>query len=186
MEIAGYVVIAIALSVTAFSVALNTSIFRCLKGGESILIALTFGVFHVLMFSIGWLIGHSMQNLLSELSWPIGIFLFILIGARMIIDYKKVQSDRRTIAVKDARLILGFGLVTATNAFIVGIGMGFMIANVFIMAVTLFIAAMVLVFLGIWLGKKGLMNIWKPLELSGGIILILAGLFFVILLIKMH
>jgi putative Mn2+ efflux pump MntP len=186
LEIAGYILIAFALSATGFSVALNTSIFRCLRLGESILIAFTFGFSDVLMFAIGWLLGHSMLNMMMELSWPIGILLFLFIGIRMILESRKTQADRRTMAVKNIRLLLGFALVTGTNAFVIGIASGLVMTNLFYLAGSLLIISIFMVMLGVWLGKHGMLHAWKKVELSGGILLILTGVYLVIQLVKMH
>ena len=185
MEITGYILIALALSATGFSVAFNTSIFRCLKLGESVLIAFTFGLTHLLMFAIGWLLGHSMLKMLSELSWPISIMLFVFIGLRMIIESRKAQADRRTMAVKSTRLLLGFGLVTGTNAFVIGIATGLVMTDLLYLGGSLFAISLLMALLGVWLGKRGILHVWKIVELSGGILLILTGIYLVIQLVKM-
>jgi len=62
VEIAGYILVALALSMVPFSVALHSSTYRCIEIQESFEIGIFFSLFQVLLFILGYWIGYALKS----------------------------------------------------------------------------------------------------------------------------
>ncbi len=184
METLGFVLLAFALSMVSFSVAVNSSIFRCVKTNEGLGISISFALFQAGMIAVGWLLGRAIGSLLDQMQSSIAIFLIIIIGFRMILDSRRVLLEVRTIRYKNFSLLLGYSFLVSVNALMIGMSLGMILESIFLPAVYLFGMTLIVTFIGLKAGRAGMVNLSRHAEMAGGILLIVVGVTLVLQLLK--
>lgn len=175
LEIAGFIIVAFALAMPAFSVSLFTSIYRCVEMDEAMTIGLFFSLFQAVLLLLGWLIGYSMAGFFGSLLIPIVVILFLFIGMRMFFEGRRMTQDLRTYAVKSPRSLAGFSLAISINVFLTGVGLGLLGIKIWIQAAILLFITFIIVQIGIRLGKFGRYRFGRQAEmLGGGLMMLLA------------
>jgi manganese efflux pump family protein len=172
------------LSLVPFSVALNSSIYRCIVWKEALKIALSFAIFQAIMMALGWVIGFGIKGLMHEMAVPVSVIIIIIIAARMILESRRPGRENRVMAVEDRRLLLGFSFVISINTTLLGMGLGMLYTEFMILAGLLFGMTFIMTIVGAQAGKRGMMNLGKTMELLGGAGLILIGIAIVLQYLK--
>jgi putative Mn2+ efflux pump MntP len=181
MEITGSILAALSLSMICFSVALKSSIFRCIKWPESLAMSFLFALFQALMLALGWLTGFALSGWFFRLGVPIALLLILFLSARMIMDSRRAAEAQRIIAARSGRLLMGFSLVISINAFLLGLGLGLMIRQTWILYITVFSVVFMISLAGSRMGRRGFARLPMLAEATGGLILLLLA---VILLLQ--
>jgi putative Mn2+ efflux pump MntP len=150
------IIISALLSFVPFSVALSSSVYRCIEWKEALRIALVFALFQAGMMAIGWVIGFGIKGL-------------FYIGFRMFMDSWRLGRENRTMAVESNRILFGFAFVTSINTALLGMGLGILYKEVLYFSAFLFAATFIMTILGIQAGKRAMMNLGKTLEMIGGV-----------------
>lgn len=184
MQIIAFLLFALLLSLVPFSVALNSSIYRCIETKESLKIALVFGLFQAGMITLGWLIGFAVKGLLYSMAVPVAALIVFMIGARMFLDSRRFGREQRTIAVENMRILLGFSFVTSINTLLLGMGLGIMYSEILLIASFLFGTTFLMTIAGILAGKRGMMNLGKTAESTAGLAMIIISVVIVIQYLK--
>lgn len=184
METLGYILLALALSMVAFSVAVNSSIFRCIKTKEGLDISITFALFQGIMIALGGWIGKAIGTLLDQMANAIAIFLLLIIGMRMMFESRRVMLEVRTMRVRNSKMLLSFSFLVSVNAFLVGLSLGMIMESLFTPGLYLAGMTFVLTFIGIKAGRAGMTNISRHAEMIGGILLIIVGVTMVLQYLK--
>ncbi len=175
METVSIVLIAVALAMDAFAVSLCKGLAMKRPDLRSVItIALWFGIFQALMPVIGYLLGHSMYDLMKDYDHWIAFGLLFLIGANMIRESFSEDEEMDPDIYPISMLILA--VATSIDAFAVGISLAMdgsdIITSVLIIgAITFLISAV-----GVKLGAKVGGILGKRAELLGGLILIGIGI----------
>jgi manganese efflux pump family protein len=178
------ILIALLLSMVPFSVALSSSVYRCIVWKEALRIAFVFALFQAVMVAMGWFIGFWIKNLLYDMAVPVAALIVFFIGARMFLDSRRLGRDQRTIAVEDNKLMAGFAFVISINTALLGMGLGIMYKDILILAGLLFAIVFIMTIIGIQAGKHGMMNLGKSAELLGGLGLIMISIVIVMQFLK--
>lgn len=175
------ILIAFLLSTVPFSVALSSSIYRCIVLKEALRIAFVFALFQAGMMALGWLIGFSIKGLLHSLVIPVAALVIFFIGMKIFLESRRPGREQRTMAVEDRRILLGFGFVISINTAMLSMGLGMIYSDLAVLAGSSFGLSFLMSLLGVFLGKRGMMTLGKTAELLGG-----AGLIMVSLVIVME
>jgi putative Mn2+ efflux pump MntP len=184
MHFLPHLAFAFLLSLLPFSVALSSSVYRCIVWKEALRIAFVFAVFQAAMMSIGWLIGYSVKGLLNNMAIPVAALIIFFIGARMFLDSKRLGKENRTMAVEDRSILLGFAFVISINTALLGMGIGILYKDIMLLVGFIFLMAFFMTILGIQAGKRGMMNLGKSAELLSGLGLIMISLVIVMQYLK--
>lgn len=141
---------------------------------DAITIALTFGIFHIVMPLLGYLAGYSFHEYAKEWDHWIAFILLMFLGIRMIMDGLK---ERETNCFDPRRLKtrLSLALGTSIDAFAVGISFALLDMNIVMSCVIIGVTTAIISLFGIYAGQKiNTKNL--RVEIVGGTILIVIGI----------
>jgi len=176
LELAAIIIITLSLSASCYSVALNSSVYRCIEWGETFRMAFVFAFAQAVMLGLGWLIGSAIAGWLSDMAFPIAIMVLFFIGARLFMESRRRSTDHRIIPADNTRWMSGFAFLTGINTFLTGIGMGILTGMIWHSIVILAALAFFMTIFGIRLGKTGAIRSSRITEALAGITLILVAL----------
>ena len=184
MNLLAYLAISFLLSLLPFSVALSSSVYRCIVWKEALRIAIVFAFFQVFMVAVGWAIGFGIKGLLHDMTVPVGVMVIFFIGARMFLDSRRLGRENRTMAVEDRRILLGFAFVISINTALLGMGIGILYTDILVLAGFLFGMVFIMTIAGVQAGKRGMMNLGRTAEMIGGIGLIVISVIIILQYLK--
>lgn len=174
MDLLSITLIAIALAMDAFAVSLCKGLemgnprFR-----DMFIVGIWFGVFQAVMPIIGYLLGDSMYDLISDYDHWIAFGLLAIIGANMIRE--SFSDEDEAGAGLGFRIMLVLAIATSIDAFAVGITLAMDGSDIVIDAVMIGLITLFISMLGVGLGSQVGKLIGRKAEVLGGIILILIG-----------
>jgi putative Mn2+ efflux pump MntP len=180
MSLLPFIIFSLLLSFVPFSVALSSSIYRCIQWKEALRIAFVFAIFQVAMMALGWILGFSIKVFLYGLAVPVAAMIVFYIGARMFLDSRKMRKENRTMAVENNRILFGFAFVISINTALTGMGLGIIFNDILIFSGFIFLIVFLMTLLGIQAGKRGMMNLGLTLEMLGGIGMIILSIVIVL------
>lgn len=174
MEIILLVIIAVTLSMDAFSLSLAYGTIG-LDKKNIILLSCIVGIYHFIMPQIGNLFGILILKIIKIEPDIIIALIFTIIGIQMIIELFK--EEKETFPLKISQMIL-FGFAVSIDSFSVGIGLN-AITNKNILASSIFsIISFLFTYVGLKTGKYINEKIGKISTLIGGIIIIIFALLY--------
>ena len=175
MEIIEVFILAIALSMDAFAVAICKGLsLKKLQVSKMIIVGLYFGIFQALMPFVGYLLGSTFAKYIEAVDHWVAFALLLLIGANMIreaISSKEEEIDDNF----SFKSMLILAIATSIDALTIGISFSMeppaisIYWTVLIIGFTTFILSAIGVLIGNIFGSK----FKRPAEITGGIILIL-------------
>jgi manganese efflux pump family protein len=169
MQLLPLIIVSVLLSFVPFSVAVSSSVYRCIEWKEALRIAFVFAFFQAGMISIGWVIGFGIKGLFYSMATPVAVLIMFYIGFRMFMDSWRLGRENRTMAVESNRILYGFAFVTSINTALLGMGLGILYKDILYLAAFLFVATFIMSILGIKAGKRAMMNLGKTAEMTGGV-----------------
>ena len=172
-EIITLMIMAFALGMDAFSIGLGMGMFR-MRMRQIFFIGLTVGFFHIWMPLLGIICGRFLSEQFGTFAAYAGGILLVLLGIQMFISGIRGE-DGTTLAPVGKGLWL-FALSVSLDSFSVGLTLGIYGAKTMVTILSFGLAAMVLSWSGLLIGKKiqGLLGVYS--EIFGGSILLLFGL----------
>ncbi len=177
MHIAELFILAVALSMDAFAVAVCKGLaLRQMRWRSAALVGLWFGGFQALMPLVGWFLGSQFADSIRAVDHWIAFILLSIIGGNMVRealgggDDDDEQNDSLGV-----RVMFAMAVATSIDALAVGVTFAFLdvpiLPAVSFIGVTTFLLSM----LGVKIGNVFGMRYKARAELTGGIILILLG-----------
>jgi manganese efflux pump family protein len=163
------ILFAFLLSLVPFSVAVSSSVYRCIVWKEALRIALVFAIFQAGMVVMGWYIGSGIKGLLQDKAVAVAALIVFYIGFRMFMDSWRMVREGRTMKVENNRILFGFAFITSVNTAFLGMGTGILYKEVVYLAIFLFAFVFIMTIAGIRAGKKAMMNLGRTAELIGGV-----------------
>lgn len=164
---------AVALGMDSFSVGLGMGMFK-LRYRQVVLIAVTVGIFHIIMPLIGMVAGRFISDQFGTYATFAGGLLLVLLGIGMCISGLRREEETSFIAPIGLGLLM-FALSVSLDSFSVGLTLGIYGART-ALTISLFgLAAMVLTLLGLLLGRKiqGMLGVYS--QVLGGSVLFAFG-----------
>lgn len=169
MEIFILLVIAVSLSMDAFSLSLAYGTISLPKK-QILTLSLIVGVYHFFMPIIGMLLGKLILNII-HLKPDIVVFIVLLfIGIQMIIE--SFKNEEQVQILSKIGLFL-FGFAVSIDSFSVGIGLNTITNNYILSSLIFSISAFIFTYSGLILGKKISEMIGKIATILGGLTLII-------------
>lgn len=167
--------IGIGLAMDCFAVSISCSLGKCKIGtSQAFRIAFFFGLFQALMPVIGWLLGLSFKNLISDFDHWIAFGILSAIGIKMIIETFRKENEK-TLQITRIWVLLSLSLATSIDAMIVGISFAFLELNLLLTIGIIGIVTFLISLLGIYIGNKFTFITAKKAEIIGGLVLIGIG-----------
>ena len=176
MGIIEIVFISISLAMDAFAVSICKGLSMSkMNWKKSIIIGLYFGFFQALMPFIGYLLGSSFDELVTNIDHWIGFLLLSCIGGSMIIEsFNKDESNNNDKI--DFKTMLILSIATSIDALAVGVTFAFLNVNIFIAFTLIGIITFALSVLGVKIGNRFGDKFESKAELVGGVTLIIIGI----------
>ena len=166
-------VVAVSLSMDAFSLALIYGTYGMKKKSE-VLLASIVGIFHFFMPLLGLGLGLVlMKYFIFDLEFVVGI-IFLIIGVEMVISSGKDED------VKILNGIFGyllFGLSVSIDSFTTGIGLSVISKNYVLVSSIFMVISGLFTYMGLVLGNKLSSCFGRYATIIGGIILCLLGIY---------
>lgn len=188
MDIITIILIAIALAMDAFSIAItkgftlkNITKMQCLWFG------IFFGGFQAVMPILGWASGIQLKGLISTVAPWIAFILLLAIGIKMIYESLQTPDKENTIEKnKDENELVNKGkfsfkelallsIATSIDAFAVGVTFAILKTPILFPIILIGTVSFVLTEAGILIGQRIGHYFGNRFEIIGGIVLILLG-----------
>ena len=170
--------VALGVSADAFAVALGRGLhIRQLTARDWGSIAVAFGLFQGLMPVVGWLLGSTFRNAITDIDHWVAFGLLVAIGGKMI--HEAVTSGEDDAEDEDhigLHELLVLSVATSVDALAVGIGFAFLDVEIVSAAITIGVITAGVSLVGVFVGHRAGIRFRGPAEILGGVILILIGL----------
>lgn len=173
--------IAIALAMDAFAVSIS---YGCkahiMTPGNTIKIALFFGLFQAFMPVIGWFAGSAFTSIINSFSHWVAFVILLYIGIKMIHEGLKSDQNSQTSCANEFKLnykkLFLLSVATSIDALAVGLSLALIDYPIAVPAIIIGIVTFIFSYIGVKMGctLNGLFG--KKVEIFGGIILILIGI----------
>ncbi|MFM9881363.1 MAG: manganese efflux pump MntP [Burkholderiaceae bacterium] len=177
------------ISIFFLGIAMSTDAFAAAVGKgaamhkprfvEALRVGVIFGTIEGLTPVMGWLLGLAASEYVKAWDHWIAFTLLGLLGLHMI--YAGLKPDSEQGAAGAAKRKDGFwslavtGLATSIDAMAVGVGLAFVDVNIGVVALVIGLTTLVMVTLGIMLGRILGSLAGKRAEIMGGMVLIAIG-----------
>ena len=176
MELVELILISIGLGMDAFAVSvckgLSMSKMNWKKAG---IIALYFGGFQAIMPMIGYFLGSSFENIVTNIDHWIAFILLGIIGANMIKESFSKDSENCNDDTSFKTMIV-LAIATSIDALAVGITFAFLRVNLVLAISLIGIITFALSIIGVKIGNRFGDRYERNAELVGGCILVLLGI----------
>ena len=168
-EIVTLLLMAFALGMDAFSIGLGMGMYK-LRLRQIFKIGITIGLFHVWMPLVGMLAGKFLSEKFGAFATVIGGVLLVILGIQMVWSSLK-KNDEKVITPMGFGLFI-FALSVSLDSFSVGLSLGIYGAKTVFVILSFGIAATILTWAGLLLGRKvqGWLGAYSE-ALGGGILL---------------
>ncbi|WP_110597654.1 manganese efflux pump MntP [Salinicola lusitanus] len=180
MNPASLFILAFAMSTDAFAASVGKgAALRRTRFPEALRIGAIFGTVEAITPVIGWAIGLAATRFVSEWDHWIAFVLLGALGAHMIWEGFKpvpVEADDGSAPERKSGWLLALtALATSIDAMAVGVTLAFTDVNIVVAAAAIGLATMLMVTVGIMLGRAIGSLIGKRAEIVGGLVLIGIG-----------
>ena len=175
--------IGFAMSTDAFAAAIGKgAAMRKPRFSDALRAGLIFGVIEGITPVIGWLLGRAALQYVEAFDHWIAFGLLGVLGAHMIIA--GLKPDDETEADNDDEAgeqhksfwtLAVTGFATSIDAMAIGVGLAFLDVHIGVVALVIGLCTMIMVTIGIMLGRALGAVVGKRAEIVGGVILIIIG-----------
>ncbi len=180
MEFGTSLLIALALAVDAFAVALTTGVVLPRVGRRhTFRLAWHFGLFQWGMTLLGWLAGLTIRSFIESLDHWLAFGLLFLVGGRMIVEALRAQgAEAETKDPTRGKKLLMLALATSIDALAVGLSLAVLQVGIWFPALIIGVVAAILTAIGLHLGHflGATTKLGRKAEIFGGLVLIVIGL----------
>ncbi len=179
MSLSTIFLIAVALAVDAFAVALAAGIaLPRVTIRHTFRLAWHFGLFQAGMNIIGWALGLSVRYLIERVDHWLAFALLTFVGGRMIIEAFKTEKTAEPGDPTRGRTMVMLAVATSIDALAVGLSFAVLKVDIRLPALVIGVVAALFTALGIHLGHfAGRSSRLGPkVEIAGGLVLIIIGL----------
>ena len=169
--------LAFAMSTDAFAAAIGKgATLHRPHWREAIRTGLIFGVIEALTPLAGWFLGKAAAQYVSAWDHWIAFTLLFILGARMVVNgFTAREVAEQKAATHSFWLLALTGFATSIDAMAVGAGLAFVDVNIYSTAAAIGLATMVMVTIGVMLGRVMGHVVGKRAEMAGGVVLIGIG-----------
>ncbi|MEN6621608.1 MAG: manganese efflux pump MntP family protein [Smithella sp.] len=176
MSLATIIILAIALGIDAFSVAISIGAVNNKKSWMPVWrLSLSFGLFQFAMPLIGWLAGSTVAKIIAGFDHWIAFALLIFIGVKMIYEgFEKNKDEEKTDQTRGLPLLL-LSIATSIDALAVGFSFSLLTTPILIPSIIIGVVCFGMTAAGMVFGKWLAKIFGKKVEIFGGLVLIAIG-----------
>lgn len=174
MDYLSVLLIAIGLAMDAFAVSICKGLaLREPRIRQMVIVGVWFGFFQFIMPVIGYYLGSSFYDIVSDYSSYVAFFLLLLIGVNMIREALFEEEDINGDLGMKTMLMLA--IATSIDAMAIGISMAMEGSNIWESASMIGVVTFLISVFGVRIGSVFGDKYGSKAEIVGGIILILIG-----------
>lgn len=175
MEMISTLIIALALAMDSFSVALSgwATMMKHIKFWDALKIGLYFWFFQGILFLLGWFGWESFSTYIESFDHWVAFTLLAFIGGKML--FEAFSWDEEKYFIMTHKVLLTLAFATSIDAFWVGMSYALLWKEVFIPSIIIAIVAFICSFAWLYLGKILKNHINNYAEILGGVVLIGIG-----------
>jgi len=176
LSFAEIILLALALAIDAFTVALGAAASGCASGPRATFrISFHFGLFQFLMPVIGWLLGIEIVHYIAGLDHWVAFGLLGFVGSKMILS--GLQQGLKSFKTDPSRglTLIILCIATSIDALAVGLSLAVLKVNIWYPSVIIGLVTGFMALIGMWAGDLLGRRFGKSMEIIGGIILIIIG-----------
>ena len=175
MSIIELIILSIGLAMDAFSVAICKGLsLTKIKVKDAIVVGLYFGIFQALMPVIGYLLGISFYDKITNIDHWIAFILLSCIGINMIREAIIIKEEEKNDSLNTKDMLI-LSIATSIDALAVGITFAFFKVNLILAISLIGIITFIISIAGVKIGNVFGNKYEKKAQIFGGIILILLG-----------
>jgi len=179
MDLLTIILIALALAVDAFAVALAAGVSLCqVNSRQTFRLAFHFGLFQAMMNIIGWGAGLTVRTLLSNIDHWLAFGLLALVAVKMIKDAVagREEEAEKVDPTKGYTLIM-LSVATSIDSLAVGLSFSVLNVSIWLPAALIGLVATLLTVIGLKLGclLGSASRIGVRAEIAGGLVLLGIG-----------
>jgi putative Mn2+ efflux pump MntP len=173
MNLAATVVLSLAMSTDAFAAAVGKgAALHQPRFSEALRTGLVFGSIEALTPVVGWALGRAAAGYIAAWDHWIAFVLLGVLGLRMIRNgLATPEPGAPKPDSHSLRLLMLTGLATSIDALAVGVGLAFLDVNILVAAAAIGMSTLVLVTLGVLLGRVLGALAGQRAEVAGGLVL---------------
>lgn len=176
METIEILLIGIGLAMDAFAVSIYKGLsMKSMSWRKALIVGLYFGTFQALMPVIGYFLGATFENLVTQIDHWIAFALLTFIGSNMLKEAFTKNEENRNDNV-DFKTMIILAIATSIDALAVGITFAFLKVDIILATIIIGIVTLIICIIGVKLGNKFGDKYERKAEVVGGAILILIGL----------
>jgi putative Mn2+ efflux pump MntP len=177
MSFISILLIALALSMDAFSVAIGLgAAAKKQTSGAVLRLAAAFGIFQFVMPIIGWWAGKSVVSYISDYDHWVAFALLAIVGLHMIKEYFEKEEKERTKDPTKGWSLLILSIATSIDALAVGVSLAVLDTKIYYPSAVIGIVCFIITALGMLFGQKLSRLLGKKAVLLGGLVLIGIGI----------
>lgn len=170
-------ILALAMSTDAFAAAVGKgTALREPRISEALRTGLIFGVIEAVTPLVGWGLGSVAAGFVADWDHWIAFGLLLVLGALMVRNGFKVDHEDTAPVIRHSFwLLAATGFATSIDAMAVGVSLAFIDNNILITAAAIGFATLIMVTLGVMVGRLIGNAVGKRAEILGGVALIGIG-----------
>jgi manganese efflux pump family protein len=170
------ILLAIALAMDAFAVALIQGATGRLGVGGALRIAIAFGVAQGTMPLVGWALGMAFADAFQSVDHWIAFALLAALGARMLLEGLRREPGEPEAKRMFLFSLLVSALATSIDAAAAGLTLPLLGQPIPVACVVIGLTTALISFVGVLLGRGAGIRIGRHAEIAGGLLLIGLGL----------
>lgn len=178
IDLYSLILISIGLAMDAFSVAIVAGFgLNKVKLIDSIRISSTFGIAHIVMPVLGWILGSTVITFIQNWDHWFAFLLLSYVGVRMLLEGLNEESNeiKSSDLLESSSLIL-FTIAVSIDALAVGLSFSLQELNIWIPSLYMGVGTLIFTFIGLNIGYNTGQRFGKKAQILGGLVLTLIGL----------
>ena len=176
MEVLEIVLIAIGVAMDAFAVSICKGLsMKKMNWKKALIIGAYFGIFQGLMPLIGYFLGATFQNLVTQIDHWVAFVLLLFVGLKMLKEAFSNDSENINDDV-DFKTMIVLAIATSIDALAIGITFAFLQTNILLAVLAIGFITFAVCVIGVKIGNKFGDKYERKAETVGGLILIFMGI----------
>jgi putative Mn2+ efflux pump MntP len=178
MSISTILLVAVALAVDAFAVAMTAGVnLPRITFRHTFRLSWHFGFFQAMMNVAGWLTGLSFRRVIEGFDHWVAFILLAIVGLRMIREAFGEDGQKRSDPTRGKTLVM-LSVATSMDALAVGLSFSILRISIWFPSLIIGITALLLTATGLYLGRVvgAASKLGGKVEAAGGLVLLGIGL----------
>lgn len=178
MNLSATLILAFGMSMDAFAASIGKgAVLHKPRFSDAIRTGLIFGLIEAITPLIGWALGFFASQYIIEWDHWVAFTLLVILGGRMISEGMSSPDENSDMKLRRHGLmaLVCTAIATSLDAMAIGVGLAFLQVNIFHTAMAIGGATMIMVTLGMLIGRYIGPLMGKKAEIFGGVVLIGIG-----------